>query len=133
MKDKLLTIMWQDLRPLKLVTIPLAFLTAIGIGIQYYSESLHDFEMMLKIGPWWIWSLGFVIVGIARFIGLFVWLGTRFTRQGTPALAILLWSMMFAGSDILTPIEGMGLLYLIPLSIEVWILGRALADEGIGF
>lgn len=127
-----LIVLGQDMRPVKLITIPLTFLASVGIYMQYATGSTGDFDLLFHLEPWWFWSVLFSFVGVSRFVGIFVWAGTMWTRRVTPVVGIVLWSMMFASSDIASPAEGMGLLYLIPLGMETWILGRALYDEGIG-
>lgn len=123
-----LDILQQDTRQLKLVTIPLALGTAIGFAVQSGHDPYDDLLYLLEIMPWECWTGLCVLYGLSRYIGLFYWGGNRFTKTVTPLAAIFLWGFLLASSAVISPMEGMSLLYTIPALIEALILGRHIED-----
>lgn len=127
----LASILGSDIRSLKLIAAPLSVLASIGFFVQMFHDPYEDLKFMIDVFPWWVWSLAFLTHGVARFIGLFGirgWHGSRWTNIIFPFLGAGLWSFTLASSAILSPMEGMSILYTIPAFMEMWILARAIIE-----
>ena len=123
-------IFFDSLRPLKLLSIALYLLAGVGIFLRQKDAS-GDVHLLLHIAPLFCWATMFLFMCVSRFLGLFYpQSGTVLTRRVTPVVGIVLWSYMFAAS-LVAPDFGMGLLYLVAASIEVWILARSITDESL--
>ena len=121
-------ILSQDTRQLKLVTVPLALATAVGFAVQSGHDPYNDLRFLMTLMPWECWSGLCVLYGVSRIIGLFFWRGNRITQVITPMGGMFLWAFLLASSAIISPMEGMSLLYIIPALIEALILGRFIDD-----
>ena len=80
---------------------------------------------------WWI--LLFLLHASVRYAGLFTDLSLKFKHATYVAscLGIWLWTMMFVGGAMLTPMEALSLLYGVGVFVEMWILGRAIYDKAL--
>lgn len=126
--QKLAEIFWLDVRPLKLLTIPLCVLAAVGVLLRTHDMDA-DGDMMLilhVLSPAFL-VLALSYIGIARLVGLFIWEGVAFTKVITPMLGIAIWCLFFASAAMADDF-GMGLLYLVAAFMETWICSRAIAD-----
>jgi hypothetical protein len=128
----LASIFLDSMRPIKLITIPTSLLAAAGIYANSGTDPAGDLALLVQVLPAWAWVLMLVYIAIARFVGLFIWGGVRWTRRTTPIIGIVAWSLLFVGGAVATPMEGMSILYLIPMVIETWILARALIEDEYG-
>jgi hypothetical protein len=95
-----------------------------------------DLSFLIQMMPWYIWVIFLSFHAICRIIELFIVPADRFativneiaTYTG-PIIGIWTWSIVMTGSMIMTPIDGMSMLVLIPLALEVWILYRTIDDK----
>lgn len=127
-------ILCEPMRPVRFISLWVYILVAASFCHTGTSpEHSDDLNILLNTAPWWFWSGLASYVAIARFCGLFVWVGVIYTRRTTPIVGMTVWAYLFTGSAILTPIDGMALLYLIPAAMEVWILGRAFTEDSLGY
>jgi hypothetical protein len=124
------SIFCDSMRPLKLVTVPLYALCAVGLSMAE-NHGRADLILVLHVAPLWIWALMCAYISVSRYIGLFIWQGTWWTRRFAPILGITIWAMLFSAS-LVAPNFGMGLLYIVAAFIEVWILARAFAEKLFG-
>lgn len=123
---------YQDsLRPLKLVMIFMSLLAAIGMGLQKSQDPHDDLIFLTNVMPWIIWSSLFFLHAMLRYIGLFSKKLMPYTKHvyfAASSLGIWLWTMLFVGAAIMTPIETMSMIYGILILSEVWILSRSVVD-----
>jgi hypothetical protein len=126
-------ILCDSMRPVRFISLWVYILVAGSFCHAGYNTKYSDeLQVLFNAFPWWVWACLSTYVAIARFIGLFVWEGKWYTRRITPVIGMVVWAFLFTGAGILTPIDGMALLYFIPMGMEVWILGRAFAEGFIG-
>ena len=114
----------DDIRPVKMVTLPLLLITCVGFSLQSLHDPDNELQWLLKLVPSICWVSAFATVFVARFVGIFVWRGTRMFMVGIPGIAILLWCFIFYSSAIMSPFGGLEILYLLPAVMEAWILSR---------
>jgi hypothetical protein len=128
---KLQRIFWESPDPLKLLTLVMYPLAAYGL-YRAYATSAPDVHWMFHIvrsAPAFchaiVWGALILYMGLARYIGLFFWEGTRFTQCATPILGVLFWAALLASSLADADHLAFGLLYAVAAAMEMWILSRA--------
>lgn len=131
--DLLLTVRslyWDSLRPLKVITLLMYPLAALGLYWSW-AKDMADARLMFTLvdAPdychLWVWSFAIAYVAVARFIGLFVWHGNAFTARTTPIVGVVFWSMLAASNFAIPSQLAFGPMFLIPACMEGWILSRA--------
>ena len=118
-----------DLRAVKLVTVAFYFITALSIALYKTQTPVDDLHYLLTICPAGIWVALFAVMVTWRVSGLFWWAGNKLTHLVGPLLGIWLWGLVLVSSAVLTPVDDLEALTLIPLAIEVWILVRAFKED----
>lgn len=127
-------ILCDSMRPVRFISMWVYILVAASFcHAGYNPDHSTELDVLLNTVPWWVWSGMATYVAIARFCGLFVWKGVIYTRRTTPVIGMTVWAFLFTGAGILTDIDGMAALYLIPMGMEVWILGRAFTEDTLGY
>lgn len=124
---KLRDIFYDSLRPTKLITIVTSILAGIAMCVPA-ADPAQDFMFLTNLVPGWGWAMLFLAHATGRLLGLFYLKEIKSAHYLVSAIGIWLWSMLFTSSAIMTPLEGMGLLYIILIVIEVWILCRNIMD-----
>ena len=126
---QLTDLFFADLRPVRVLTI----LTHLIAGISFFaisdSQGRADFAYLTSVLPQWVWGMLFLAVATSRFVGNFLWQGPRYMKLATPILSIWLWTMVFFGSSVFQPNEGLSYLYLISIVVEFWCLAQYLTEH----
>lgn len=131
--NRLLSILGDSLRPLKLVSILMSIIAAIAIMLHRTNDPHDDMALLTQIMPDIYWIILFLGHALIRYVHLFTSYAKvlKYSCHVAASMGIWLWSMMFVGGALMTPMEAMTLLYGTIIIVEVWILVRAITDTKI--
>jgi hypothetical protein len=127
---RLFEIYSESTRPTKLITIPLLLLSAIAFLILPDSPIVTTaFSYLLHIAPQWVWSTIFLGLAAIRIKELFGKKPSIFCQYFAPTGVVWVWSMIVTGVLLHRPIISTGLIYLIPILVELWFIARTVEDH----
>jgi hypothetical protein len=127
-----LDIFYDNLRPLRFVTIPLFLCAAIGLFLRDAPRSDgSNLTIVATLMPDFVWAMLFLFAAFTRSLCIF-YRPFKFTRVVTPVLATWLWSLLLFVGETVPPTSTMSLLYLIPMFMEFWILAQYLDETRRG-
>jgi len=127
-----LDIFYDNLRPVRFVTIPLFILAAVGLLFREAPRpDGSDLQFVATLMPDVVWSAMFLVVAASRSVCLF-YRPQKITRVITPIVAIWLWSLLLFMGETLPPVSSMSILYLVPMFLEFWILAQYLDETKRG-
>jgi len=134
--NTLKSIYCDSTRPMKLVMMLTYIITTVALYLRHddhTGDARYIFEAfhMSNDAHLVLWSLICLYCATARYVGLFWWKGLVWTRRTTPLAGMVLWAFLFT-SAVKSTEFGFGLLYIICLLIETWILSRAFAESKLG-
>lgn len=115
---------YDSMRPVKLITIVLGIFAGMGFSAHPDEQEIY---FLVSIMPLFIWAGIFLVVSVSRFIRMFTRVQHTAFIYVESAVSIWLWVMIFS-SCIMSGARGMILLYIIPVLIESWLLGRSIFD-----
>lgn len=124
----------SDIRALKALTLVLYPLSAIGI---YFSWRDHatDTALMFSVvnAPDYchalFWGVAVMFLTVSRFVGLFVWQGTYWTRRLTPVIGVVFWSLLLGSNLADRGTLVFGFMFVVPALMETWIVSRAWQEK----
>lgn len=129
--SRLKSILFDSLRPLKLISILLSLIAAIAIGFRLTNDPNNNLTFLSQVMPDIYWIVLFLVHMVIRYVNLFTEV-TRYMKYScnlVSSLGIWLWSMMFVGGAMLTPVETTSVMFLVVVFVEVWILSRTIIDH----
>lgn len=130
--NKLLSILNDSLRPLKMVTVLLSIASIVSI-IAYDDIDITHFYFLLEVLPKAVWIFLFAVHGTTRLISLFyegIFSKIKLAHFIPPTIAIWLWTMIMIGTlTVAMTANFTVLICLVVIIIEVWILGRSITDR----
>lgn len=115
----------DSLRPVKLIMMVLGIIGVVGFTIR---PDMHEIHFLTTMMPVWIWASLFALVSISRFIKMFTRINNKIFLYAVASVGVWLWTMVFT-SCMLAGEWGLNFLYLVPIMIEAWILGRGIYDH----
>lgn len=117
-----------DLRPLKLMTAVGYLIMAISLFLYHpHTDIANDLMYMISVMPVKMWSLLFFLVFVFRLAGMVTQAGAKYLHLAVPITGLWLWCMTLTSFAVLSSIESVGLLLLIPIMMEMWVLARSYA------
>ena len=127
---RLYEIYMESPRPTKLITIPLLILSAVAFFIlPDHPIVTNAFSYLLHIATQWVWSVIFLGLATLRVIELFGRKTPAYCQYFAPVGIVWVWSMVLTGVMMHRPIIATGLIYIIPILIELWFLARTIEDH----
>lgn len=131
-KDTLIYVFKSSTRGPRLLTI----LIHLSIIYGFLSRDLSpydndDLDFMYSHGPHWAWALALLYVVVSRCIGLFYWVGWKWTRRTTPMIAMYVYIMLII-SNWFAPDFGMAAAYSVVILLELHLLARAYHEDKLG-
>lgn len=127
--SRLYDIYLESTRPSKLITILLMLLCAAGLMVASPNYRTNPLFPLSGIGPAWGWSLLFVLLAFLRGIELFSYTCGILAEFLVPVTCTWVWTILLTMCLSATPILGMGLMYLVPLGVELWFISRAVENR----
>lgn len=137
-RDRAIDTYFHSFDPLKASTLVVYWLAFCGMVMMAGPNNPHDLgpymKLMMQGGPVCFWATCFLVILIARLIGLLTYYRNRITEFAVPVLAMWVWSTLFLSNAIAAfepgaEPSGLFMLYLGPISIEFFILSRAICDN----
>jgi hypothetical protein len=113
-----------------MLTIVMYPLAVLGLYLAW-AKGIPDVQWMFRTFPCpeychaLLWGLLIAYVTVARFVGLFMFEGWRWTRRTTPMIGIAFWSSLLASNLHSPDTLAFGTLYGVAALLETWILSRA--------
>lgn len=121
--------LWEILNhsvaPTKLFSVLLYLLAAFGVVLQASDGHAGALGYLFSLMPFYSWVYLLVFMAASRSMDLFWWPGNRVLNMVVPALGVWIWTMVFVSSIVMTPIESMGGLHVVPILMELWIATKA--------
>ena len=124
---KIQEVFWESVVPLEVISSLLYLFAAIGIYFRR-DKSFGDMYLILHIAPWYVWSALALYCTSSRVINSLVLCKPMKDRVVTPVIGMALWAMLLTASAAYPDDFGMGLLYIVALLLETWVLARILAE-----
>lgn len=126
--NTLRSLYWESTRSVRFITILVCILGAIGVWARK-GNIQGDFQLVLTIAPWWVWSGILVLVAIHRYWCL--WRSAMCCADCVEAIpgvvtcigATFVWATLLASSAVATDF-GLALMLLVCCGIEAWLLSR---------
>lgn len=125
--NKLIGIYLESTRPTKLFTVLLMTVCALGLVIGH--DEAATIKYLNKIAPDFFWALLFLLMAVMRIVELFADKTGVLADYFVPITVIWVWAIILTASVIAVPFNAMGLLYLIPILVEMWFISRAVEDK----
>lgn len=122
---KLYDIYLESIRPTKLFTIPLMVICAIGMLLGGTTE----LTFLSQVGPSWLWTVLLVFLAGVRFVDLFVKRLSGVIEYVIQVTIVWLWTLILIADLNTSPYTGMGLMYIIPIIIELWFISRTVDNN----
>lgn len=117
-------IAYDSLRPVKLVTILLGIFAGIGFS---FGPDPSEIRFLLTIMPLVTWTCLYLTLSVTRFIRMVTRIKNKFLIYAESSFGVWLWVMIFT-SCMLSGEWGLNVLYIVPILMETWILGRSIYD-----
>lgn len=124
-------ILLGNLRPVRFFSMLLSIAGMTGMFLHPHLSFKHDdLTMLLQIFPDMIWGYLFLMHTTGRFIDI-VELAKcpKMLAYSNTVLGVWLWSMLFASSLVVDPLESLSILYVVAIFVEVWILVREINER----
>ena len=137
-QDRAIETYFHNLDPLKASTLIVYWLAFCGMVMMAGPNNPDDLgpfmKLMMQGGTVYFWAICFLTILTARLIGLLTYYKNRFSEFVIPVLAMWVWSTLFLSNAIAAfapdaEPSGLFMLYLGPISIEFFILSRAICDN----
>lgn len=132
MEDVAEIVLVDSVRPIKLFTIPMMLLAALGLFLQRNEVGGSDVLFLYTIAPWWVWCGLFSYTLFMRCMGLFYWPWAHYVVPSTSVIGIFVWSAIFTSGAVVGHFDGMDLLYVLPALLETLILARQIGTKEHG-
>lgn len=131
--NTLVSLFWESTRSVRLITVLVSVLGAIGIYLRSRNPS-GDVGLLLQVAPWWVWSSALLYVAAKRYWCLWWSEGCSTVCEKalqamiTCLIAITVWSMLLASAVIVSDF-GLSLMILVCNFCETWLLARVFAQH----
>lgn len=114
---------------LRLTSVILNTLAAIGFALQSRGEPTADLRLLLYLLPWYCWVCFFFGIALGRFSLLMGFIPSRGPFPVFASLgAIFCWVLLFLGVCSSAPVKGLTILYLVPCLMESLFLAHDWLD-----
>lgn len=115
----------DSLRPVKLITVLLGIFA--GFGLSMHPDE-HEIHFLLSIMPVFMWTGLYLFQSLTRCVRMFTRVTNKIFIYTESAFGVWLWVMIFS-SCMFAGEYGMNFLYIVPILMETWILGRSIYDH----